>query len=531
MSITIAEILKLPSLRGARVVAGEAGLSQWVSTISVLEYGHIGQFKDVYTDYLGNEIIISAFYNLQDNPEHQCSIINALIKKKVAGLILFYMGVVLSHVDEMLIELANRLDFPIIVMPENRPDLRYGEVIYEVMEAILKSQFIGYDFKNDILEQVSRFPENQRSISLVMRILSDKLHSSIVLANAAGEPVNISLWPRNMTLESFLTGGKVPLDVQHATLNDEEYQLVNCPVRSSGTIPLQAVIYKRGEALATDVVRQVGETLQIAMNLWERQGENPLSELVGAILKDEPYRVCRIAAPFGINVADIRDMWVITPRECELESLFKRMPELISEELTHLCRTAVFDAYDGSIVVMMNMPQDGSCPIEAARSFCTALEQHGLDATLIACRHLTSPDHFRKAYLLCKENLATLREIYPHRTLFSLSEVQFADQCRKIIDSGETAILQYTEILKAIPRDEGVSYEDMLKTLSTYYLDANSSASQAGEMLFLHKNTIKYRIRKFKENAADRMEGLPSVIGLYTALALKRILEGYENCG
>ena len=38
MSITVRECLKLPSLRNAEVLAGHAGLDQYVSTVSVLEY-------------------------------------------------------------------------------------------------------------------------------------------------------------------------------------------------------------------------------------------------------------------------------------------------------------------------------------------------------------------------------------------------------------------------------------------------------------------------------------------------------------
>ena len=37
MSVTVADLLKLPSLRNAEVVAGKGGLGKIVSSISVLE--------------------------------------------------------------------------------------------------------------------------------------------------------------------------------------------------------------------------------------------------------------------------------------------------------------------------------------------------------------------------------------------------------------------------------------------------------------------------------------------------------------
>ena len=41
MSITVADVLKLPSMRGAQVIGGKKGLSRIVSSISVLEYAQI----------------------------------------------------------------------------------------------------------------------------------------------------------------------------------------------------------------------------------------------------------------------------------------------------------------------------------------------------------------------------------------------------------------------------------------------------------------------------------------------------------
>lgn len=41
MSITIAEILKLPSMNGAELLAGRGGLNRAVEAVSVLEYGDV----------------------------------------------------------------------------------------------------------------------------------------------------------------------------------------------------------------------------------------------------------------------------------------------------------------------------------------------------------------------------------------------------------------------------------------------------------------------------------------------------------
>jgi len=94
MSITIAEILKLPSMHDAKVVAGKQALDRWVSTISVSEYTWNTQFKDLSFDYADSEIVISAFYASRDSVDKQCCNIEEYHSNRVAGLILFYVGVI-----------------------------------------------------------------------------------------------------------------------------------------------------------------------------------------------------------------------------------------------------------------------------------------------------------------------------------------------------------------------------------------------------------------------------------------------------
>ncbi len=531
MSLTVGELMKLPSLQGAKVVAGHKGLDKDVSIVSVLEYTQVNQFKDVHADYFGNEILITAFYTLKDSVEKQCEVVEALNRKKVGGLIIFYLGVIMPFLDERVIATADSLGFPIITMPENRHDLRYGEVIYEAMEAILKSRFLGQDFKNTIIEQVSQFPPESRSVGTVMRMLSDKTHSTIILADSSGAPYNASVWPRNLTTDNFLSDGLVQLSNGFITLLGEIYQVSSYPVKPPGGPTLNAVIFKRGDPLSPDVTRQMGEVLQISTNLWSRgYGENLLSEIVGAILKDEPYTVSRISALFGIRMRDIRDMWIINPLgAATVDTLMKRVPRLLSEELSHMCATVVFDTYNDSIVALMSQPQNGASLVTAAQSFIESLG--GAFATVTVCRGLDSPEHVRKAYYANMDALSTSRELFPLKRLFMMSDIRFADKCKKIIEGGEASISHYTDILGSIPSTDGITHGEMLKTLTTYYLDAQANISQTGDILFLHKNTIQYRMRKFKEKSLYGMDTFPETIELYTALALSRILDGNGGRG
>ena len=78
MSVTVADLLRLSSLRNARVEAGKGGLSRIVASLSVLEYADPDQMVDAFfrnDEYYGSEIVITGFMNNPEDEERQCAVL------------------------------------------------------------------------------------------------------------------------------------------------------------------------------------------------------------------------------------------------------------------------------------------------------------------------------------------------------------------------------------------------------------------------------------------------------------------------
>lgn len=76
MSVTVEDLLQLPSLRRAKVLGGHKGLSKIVSSISVLESVDPGILIDELFprgEYFGSEIVITSFMNILEDVEGQCA--------------------------------------------------------------------------------------------------------------------------------------------------------------------------------------------------------------------------------------------------------------------------------------------------------------------------------------------------------------------------------------------------------------------------------------------------------------------------
>ena len=95
MSLTVAQLMELPCLRRAKVLAGRNGLNRIVSTISVLEYAvPTAMQKKLYDsiEFWGSELVITGFCSVADDVEAQCANIRRLAEAGEVGMILYYVG-------------------------------------------------------------------------------------------------------------------------------------------------------------------------------------------------------------------------------------------------------------------------------------------------------------------------------------------------------------------------------------------------------------------------------------------------------
>ena len=58
-----------------------------------------------------------------------------------------------------------------------------------------------------------------------------------------------------------------------------------------------------------------------------------------------------------------------------------------------------------------------------------------------------------------------------------------------------------------------------------FLLDCQGNILETSSRLFIHKNTVKYRIKKSERLLGIDLLKMPEVMSLYTALALSRLIE------
>lgn len=149
-------------MRGAELVAGAGALDRTVSSVSVLEYSNPDDVQNALFEAIsfeGNEVVITAFASIADDPDAQIKAVQRLIKAGEVGLILYYVGILMPEIDQRLIRLADENDFAMIRMPSLK-SLRYSDAISDISEAIMKEERQD-GLIVEILEEMSRLAQTR----------------------------------------------------------------------------------------------------------------------------------------------------------------------------------------------------------------------------------------------------------------------------------------------------------------------------------------------------------------------------------
>ena len=263
MSLTVRKILDLPSLRGAKLVAGKSALERTVSSVSVLEYSTPNETQHKLFDAInfeGSELVITAFANICRDTEAQKAVIRRLAEAGETGILLYYVETFVPFVAEDVKACADSLNFALIEMPHSN-SLRYSDAISEISEAIFREEREETSFVAEILEDVSLLPTELRSVSTVLRMLRDRLRASLILSDHDKNIINIATFPHgreNELKERFESGSM-----------DPGWNVCTSYISGRGIKNLRlTAVRENGSALLSHQIAMTVETLHLFLVIW-----------------------------------------------------------------------------------------------------------------------------------------------------------------------------------------------------------------------------------------------------------------------
>ncbi len=535
MALTIADCMNLPSLRAAKLIAGSGGLRNRVTSASVLEYAQAPVVGENINMLMEGEIIISALAVAKDSVDEQVKILRFLHSAGVSGLILYYVGVVLEKVDPSFIEVANELDFPILCMSSDRYEARYSEAMGEIFEAILKRKLQQDSLLNVMLERFSQLEEHSRNFNTVLRMLSGHLACSLILADYTFSPLAVAA--RSEDNES-----KAEAILRHYAemrgANRDSWEVLAFPDGEKCSACYAQIVLERHSWMhliafrdhenysAKPDVMETAELLRLFISIWKYEfvHEN-MNMLIQYIMEDEPIQLKRLLQKLHVDIDDIRVMWIIRgsfdnmpPEQAQMlkSHVIARAGSLLSERNAPI----ITSIYNGDVIIMIAPSSYTELDADMAEEFLGGILSVDPSITLNVFNNKNTSGDLRAAYILFNSFYLAMRKIYPRKSLYSSQELLFAQMCHQLaVSAAANESREALKLLRSLADGEG-----LVEALAVFLLDAQGNMQKAGDQLFVHKNTIKYRLKKAQQRLGYNIWEVPASLNLHVAVGVDRLL-------
>lgn len=173
----VENILEIPAMEGAQIIAGHEGLSRNINSVTILDAPDAAQWLS------GNELVLTSTFPLVKRREHLHILIEELVARNVAA-----MGVKLhrymTELPPAMIQRANELAFPIISVPDQ---VAWIEIINPIFMLVLDSDVQKLIRSEEIRGQFTAQLFSGASLEGLMALLHSMLHLPVVLISPSDE--------------------------------------------------------------------------------------------------------------------------------------------------------------------------------------------------------------------------------------------------------------------------------------------------------------------------------------------------------
>lgn len=162
MSITVSEVLSLPSLASAVVVGGKGGLGNNVRWV------HVTELLDIARLLKGSELLLTIGLAIGGRPDSQERYLADLHARGVAGIVI-ELGRPFPEIPKTMALQADRLSLPLIALTQ---ETRFVQVTEEVHSLIISRHYAQLKRAEEVAGTFTSIAMKQEGIPEILRVLS-----------------------------------------------------------------------------------------------------------------------------------------------------------------------------------------------------------------------------------------------------------------------------------------------------------------------------------------------------------------------
>ncbi|PFK54938.1 PucR family transcriptional regulator [Bacillus thuringiensis] len=534
------DIMKIPIFDQAKLIAGHKGVEQEVYTVNMMDAPDIIHFLK------RNELLVTSAYHFKDD---MYALRELIIQMKKQGCTALGIKTkrFLQEIPEEIISLADEIYFPIIELPF---DIGLGDLVNQTLSYILDMRTNELHQAMQIHQQFSNHIISGKGINMILENLSSLIQLPVVLLDYHLRPIS----EHNNTKASiqslkkfFINGRKLPL----STIEIVTFSLLTKTRDTVSIFP----IYTQNNQYSYLVIDGFISPLNRSMVLAVEQAANVLAF---ELIKEHSLRQYsrRIQDEFFTNVINS-----VFSTQDEIINLGKEFN--LSFDQKYICIIGKIDIKEFTMSFMEYQEEKDLIYdlIEEELNSYTAnvhlFIKGDMYVLLVNCDGIWRQTEKERMISLLKniqvkiytyfqksisfgianssEQLLHISHSFKEATdAFYYGEISGSKEFIEIYQAKEiSAILRmipqeqlkkfYESTLHSLANENEKDHAVLLHTLSVY-LETHCAISETAKRLFLHRNTVIYRLEKCEEILGRNIKDPNETLQLRIAFRIKPLI-------
>lgn len=551
MALTLQDALKIQPFNDAQIIVGTDWEDRPISSVNIIEVPTVSRWMR------GGELLFTSGFAFQGDIPGACRILKDLASKKIAALVL-KTGEYMEEIPVEIIQCCESIGLPLLQIPEDMP---YFSVMHPLLERLIDEQVWMLrhieDVHNTLIQTMltdgSLFSLSFQLKSLIggpillMDTRQKLLASSEIDPSDARELLHAfqtavkkaALFLPKLSsfrchrfdpidgLEQFVT---VPIDVNRS----RHAYLIMSTDRINGIANYDAITLEHAGMLYSLIFQQQQALFD---KEWQLKGEC-LDDLIWGNYSDEDHIMSR-ADYLGIDltkpyfIASINNENSLTRPDPPHNSSHSVEPlhEPILRRLAQ-ARLPSLMYNKGTSIVFLSVLEEtipSEIPSQILEEIIDMLRKKKPNSQ-ISMGVSSIKSSVTEAKAAYKESVTALKcgiTLFPEQNVYSYDQLGVY---RFLSQMGNTELTRsyFQQYLSPLIRYDQEKNGDLVKTLKCYF-ECNGSLSKMSEVLFLHKNSITYRLKKIESLTDCKIRDYESAFQLQLCLKLEPIINSISS--
>jgi PucR family transcriptional regulator, purine catabolism regulatory protein len=530
----IHELLTIPHLEGMQIIAGESGKERELESVNMMDAPDIIQFLNK------NEFLVTTAYHLKDHPHMLTELVKAMSEQGCAGL-----GIktkrFLDKIPDEVITIANELSLPIIELPL---ELTLGQIVNLTFHTILDKRAAELKLVLETHKQFTNIIMQGKGIQSLLQDLSHMINRPVQLIDQHFKPISQPI--SNMDFPSLMDGIAIPATRPFpitfsflATKQDCTLFPVNISEKKNGFLMIIGEIEKTDQ-LTLLTIEQATNVISFslmkenALKQHDRSIRNDffLHFLDGTFASQE--EIIGRAAEFSLHQ---NQFYICAAGKIDGDLHHPTYAQRHEKE------DDIFDFIEGEIFA--STPKIHFFKKGDVCVLLFEINENSLTPAAYVTSNLLELQEKVSTYLgnTISFGVSTLCQNFLH-TKNGYTEAADALSQGKLSKKSQYIQTYHTkdimELLRQIPLEDLKNYysfalsgfnqtkveeeQSLLETLSVY-LETHCQISETAKRLFVHRNTVVYRIEKCEEILGKSLKDSETTLQIRLALRIKSLLE------